>query len=683
VSKSSDIHVLPRPVEALPDYAAASARNTLATRLSEAFGLTERSARAIANAVVDPSAVRRGFGGDQSSPNAERIAVPGGTLLGLRTTVWSRRIMPDPRNPRTLPSRRHPFAVDPGTGAEDSKFRPVPEPRSPEDASPNAAELVVDIESRHHLNWASQHVAGYVAYHNDWSDSIRHQGVMEAVWVVPTTYRHADGSDAATALTTAEGSSRMTAVHAILGERSADVPYEEAGSKFRARIKRLNEALTLGPDQEDIVALRCERVPALVIVGFEPYEKSSTTFPTALKSLVALRHVDPPTPWGEGPENEALADEVLDELARRTLISKTEAAYYAGSCTKAEAKAAHLSDDPAVRATAIVGLLTNPDQRFRDAVRVAVTSQSTRKRINQRLLNDLATALALRAIAGEPAKVDQARRYLRHAFGKSVHGGNWEATTRTTDQLVNDAMAEVRASIAAGNVDEPGKSSLELAVRAAFPLIIDGRLNADRGTSGNDQPDRRTPGEVLDAMRQSPHGIYQLGQALRDFAAGIPIRTVDEEGSIRLLADGEGEMALNDILLRGEFPPPGKSKARRPGNTAIDRYENAVGEFADAVSLLQKAFESLGSVGADDGRPMVDAKGVDQRAVSAWREILSNIDEELVVWSRTHKRANGAASVTALERRNTGAEVEAQDDDLTAGWDRDEEEAAEAGAASS
>lgn len=671
MNKPTDIHVLPRPVEALPDYAAASARNTLAVRLTEAFGLKERAARAIANAVVDPSAVRKGIG-DPASPNAERIAVPGGTLLGLRTTVWSRRVMPDPRNPRTLPSRRHPFAVDPGTGAEDSKFRPVPEPRSPEDVAPTTAELVVDVESRHHLNWASQQVAGFVAYHNDWSDSIRHQGVMEAVWLVATTYRHSDGCDSATALVTAEGSSRMTAVHAILEERSADVPYEEAGPKFRARIKRLNEALALGPGQDEIVALRCERVPALVIVGFEPYANGSTGFPTALRSLVALRHVDPPQPWGDGPENEALADEVLDELARRSLISATQAAYFAGSCTKAEAKEAHLSDDPAERAAAIVGLLTNPDGRFRDAVRVAVTSQSTRKRINQRLLNDLATALALRAVTGDPAKVDQARRYLRHAFGKSVHGGEWVATGRDTEALVRDALAEMRASIAAGAVDEPGPSSLELAVRAAFPLIVDGRLNADRGTSNNDQPDRRTPGEVLEAMRQSPQGIHQLGQALRDFAAGTPIRAVDEQGAVRPLADGEGEMAVNDVLLRGEFPPPGKSKARRPGDSPTDRYENAVGDLADAMAAVQRSFKALGGVMGDDGRPLVDLKGVDQRACAAWRAMLSEIDEELVVWSRTHKRANGAGA--AARREPEAADVE--DLDPTAAWDRDEDEAA-------
>src|SRR5205823_2040749 len=91
----------------------------------------EAAADAISNAVVDPSAVRRSIG-EQAEPRVEEIAVPGGMLLGIRTSVWSRRIMPDPRNPRIGPSRRHPFAVDPGAGGEDSRFRPVPEPRAPE-----------------------------------------------------------------------------------------------------------------------------------------------------------------------------------------------------------------------------------------------------------------------------------------------------------------------------------------------------------------------------------------------------------------------------------------------------------------------------------------------------------------------------------------------------------------------
>src|SRR5262245_16354260 len=127
----SDDHVLPRPVEPLPEYAHAKSRQTLADKIVEAFRLSPSSATIIANAVVDPSAVRKTIG-EPSDPGVEEISVPGGTLLGIRTTVWSRRVMPDPRNPRIGPSRRHPFAVEPGTAGEDAKFRPVPEPHSPE-----------------------------------------------------------------------------------------------------------------------------------------------------------------------------------------------------------------------------------------------------------------------------------------------------------------------------------------------------------------------------------------------------------------------------------------------------------------------------------------------------------------------------------------------------------------------
>src|SRR6266436_1003746 len=385
---SKEYTVLPRPAERLPDYAHAKARQALAEKLEEAFRLSRAATAAISNAVVDPAAVRKSIN-DPAAPTVESIAVPGGTLMGIRTSVWARRVTPDARNPRTLPSRRHPFAVEPGTGGEDSKFRPVPEPRTPVGLSAEIAELAVQIENREHLHWASQQAAGYVLANNNWKDSIASQGVMESVYLVATTYCHEDGTEPVTTLTTVDGSSRLTATHEILGIRSSDVPYDDQDTKFRAHIRKLNEEYDRGADKSVLDALRCERIPALILVGFVPYHSGTTAFPTAVKSIVALRHVDPPTPWGDGPENESLADEVLDELHRRNRISEIQHAYYAGSCTRAEARSAHLSDDPAIRAADIVGLLANPDQRFCTAIRVAVTSQSTRKRIGMKLRNDL------------------------------------------------------------------------------------------------------------------------------------------------------------------------------------------------------------------------------------------------------------------------------------------------------
>jgi hypothetical protein len=653
---AAEEHVLPRPAERLPDYAHAKARQTLAEKLTDGFKLPESAAKVIADAVVDPAAVRKSIG-DPADPETEKIAVPGGTLLGIRTSVWARRIMPDPRNPRTLPQRRHPFAVVPGSGAEDSKFRPLPEPYSPRGAQ-HVAQLVVDVESRHHLTWASQLAGAYVLAENDWRESIASQGVMEAVWLVPTTYEHGDGYPAVTAMTTAEGSSRVTAVHDLISVRSADVPYEENDAKLRAHLRKLNETFDRGPSGEQSVALRCERVPALILVAFVPHASGGTSFATAVKSLVALRHVDPPKPWGEGPENESLADEVLDELYRCDLISASVRDYFAGSITKDEARAAHLSEDPAVRAAHIVRKLTSTDLRVSQAVRKAVTSQSTRRRITSKLFNELATALILRAVADEPAKTDQVRRYMRYAFGKAVHRVPWESTDRDVDSLAAEALREVRRSIADGSLEDPGPASMELAVRAAYSLVVSGRLNADRGSANNDQPDRRTPGEVLDAMRRTVQGVYQLAQALRDFAEGRQIRAVDENGATRKLNDGISDLTVNDVYLRSEFPPPGKARAPRPGDTPVDRYHNRVEFFSKAVEELGQSFAGIEEAIGDDGRPLVDARGIDARRCAAWRDVLRRIDEELVVWGRTFRRAYGTDSRPATLNAEAGERIE-------------------------
>ena len=635
-----DDHVLPRPVEKLPEFAHAKARRTLAERLSTAFKMSEAAATATSDAVVDPAIVRKAIG-EADDPQVDEIPVPGGVLLAIRTQLWSRRIMPDPRNPRNRPSLRHPFAIDPGTGGEESKFRPVPDPRTPEGHDPSTPELEVEIESRHHLTWASAQAKQHILAKNNWRSSIESQGVMEAVWVVPTTYRHTDGTAPVTILTTVEGSSRTTAVHDILEVRSADAPYEEYEAKLRNHVRKLNDAFDRGVSAEQAVFMRCERIPALILVGFRKHPGANTGFPTAVKSLVALRHVDPPTPWGEGPENESLADEVLDEFYRRDLISATERGYYAGSCTRAEAKAAHLSDDPVVRAAHIVALFATAEERRDEAIRIAVTSQSTRKRITPKLRNELATALIVRSVAGDAGKTDQVRRYMRHAFGKAVHREKWDGTNRDVDTLCKEALKEVARAIGDKAVTEPGPASLELAVRAAYPLVVTGRLNADRGTANNDQPDRRTPGEVLDAMRRTLQGVRQLAQAIKDYAEDRHIRVVNDDGSFRKLKDGSGDQLVTDVFLRDEYPAAGKGRAKRAGDTPTELLHNRLVEFGEAMSALDEAYKAIGKVLGDDGTPLVDFDGADPNSCKAWRKTIQEIDDDLTMWGRTFRKRHG------------------------------------------
>jgi hypothetical protein len=168
--KTHDEHVLPRPVDRLPDYANAKARANAAVKLTELFGLSEDAARAFADAAVDPAELRK------SAEAPEHIPVPGGTIHAIRSLAWSRRILPDPRNPRIGPARRHPFAVNPGS-TEDCRFRPVPEPAS----DGTRPELYVEVESREHLTWAADQAKRYILHDNDWRESIRSQGVMTEV----------------------------------------------------------------------------------------------------------------------------------------------------------------------------------------------------------------------------------------------------------------------------------------------------------------------------------------------------------------------------------------------------------------------------------------------------------------------------------------------------------------------
>ncbi|HEX8524126.1 MAG TPA: hypothetical protein VF669_17870, partial [Tepidisphaeraceae bacterium] len=530
----------PRRVAAPPQLADARARKNFAERL-QCFGFSEEAARCVADATVDPQAARK-FIGEPDAPNFEVRRTPIGIVKGIPIEVWAPRVMPDPRNPRTSPEKKHPFAVDPGSGDASRRYAPIPDPRSAD--TPNAPELLVNIESREHLAFAHSLAAAYIRNNNNWEDSIRSQGIMEPIWLAVTTYRHADGSPDAIALTTVDGSSRLTADHSILRDKSAeflkvqsaDVPYRgDDDAKFRADLRKLTEWLGSGElsDTQQAV-LRNIVVPAFLIVGFES-ERPGVTFPTAVKSLVALRHVDPPKEWGPGPEHESLADEVLDQLVAAGLITPIEGDYLRGSLTRDEAAKNKLSPDPAIRAARIIDVFMKRDAACQNAIRVAVTAQSTRKQTSSKLMRELAAALILRGLDLSPREADQKRKVLIKAIPaaaerRSGSDVDWQATTKSHDQLMLEALDEVRDAQSA-KLDEPGPATVELAVRSVLPLVANNALLPDTNIPGLARADRRQPSQVIDAMRQTPHGVRQLGEVLREHSEGKKVfRAVDGTG---------------------------------------------------------------------------------------------------------------------------------------------------------
>lgn len=656
---SADDHVLPRPVEPLSDYALSRARSAASEKLIERFKLAPEAAQCLADSVVDPADLR------QSMEHPVRMSVPGGTLLGIRAMLWARKVFPDPRNPRLGPARRHQFAIEPGTGGEDSRFAPVPEPTS--DGVVPA--LHVAVMSREHLSWASDLAKKHVLEVNDWTASIRVQGVMTEVWVVATRYHHADGSPDLWASTTAEGSSRITAAHHILNVRSVDAVYDVSDKQMRAIAKQRNDQHMRGTDRVLEEEMRAERVPALLVVGFEAHPGGTAHFSTAVKSLVALRHVDPPKEWGEGPENESLADACLDELERQDLIPPIHRRWLAGSLTRKEAEAANLSSDAATRAAWIVHTFTDDDAATFGALRLAVTSQSTRKRISPKLRKGLATALIVRALDPAATKnVERVRRYLPEAFSESVRGASWKPTFRSPDHLLNAALAEHQAE------RDPDRSPLgsgccELATRAAYALVATLSLLADKGTANNDQPDRRTPGLVIDRMARSEHGLRQLHRALVDYAAGDAIRAIDETGSFLVSDSNHQQVRVTDRYLRNAYAAPGKVNAPGSVVTATERLQQALSEFATVISSLERAKLAIEKVDAGDGNPLVESAGIQTVHVDEWRKVLRDLDDSLHLWGTSYR----------MRMRSTGLDAvvdEEGDEDLGAEDDEDDEDVA-------
>ncbi|MEU5988164.1 hypothetical protein ABZ806_04215 [Spirillospora sp. NPDC047418] len=649
--------VLPRPAQPLPSPALAPATRKLADKLIDLFNMSDEAAQALALATVDPSAARR------VAENPERLSVPGGVILAVRAEVWSRYIIPDPRNPRIGPARRHPVSNLVGRG-ESTRLRPLAEPKAAPDGRP---ELVQQIQGQEHLAWAAQQARDFVISNNDWRNSIRHQGVMTEVWVAATTFEHLDGSPSVTIPVTAEGSSRVTCVHDLLDLRSADVPYDRDERKMRAHIRRLNEeiAAASSPDQvEPNVAIkaRCEKVPALLLVGFEPHGGGAADFGVAVKSLVALRHVDYPKPWGEATENEALADAIIDELERRDLITTGKADWLAGALTPEEAEAAGFNADPAVRAAAIVRLFTDRDRRTHEAVRVAITSQSTRKNTSPKLLFELAVSLVLRSVPEEDSRRrERTRKYLKEAFSSELAKEEWEATFRSADELAAAALAETESG-------SPGPATRELAARSAYPLVVDGRLTADRGSKNNDQPDRRNPGEVIDRMRTVPHGVHQLRQALADFGTRR-IRMVDDTGLVERNADGR-DIVATDADLRRRFRPAGEGPEHVPApENPAEILGNALNALGSSIREVEAAVKKVEAVQSDDGTSAIESLGASKADCVVWQSILFGVLQKLPIWSDRSAQRHGLLP---------DEDLDLDDDDLDEdALDLDEEEADE------
>lgn len=73
--------------------------------------------------------------------------------------------------------------------------------------------------------------------------------------------------------------------------------------------------------------------------------------------------------------------------------------------------------------------------------------------------------------------------------------------------------------------------------------------------------------------------------------------------------------------------------------------------------------------------PLVEVEGVDRRHCDAWRDDLSTIDDDLVVWGRLSQRRVGASPIAAVADEDMATDQD-DVDAIVSDWD-DEDDSTE------
>lgn len=591
----------PRAVETKPKT---GARNKLNGILVDEFGFDVDSAVAIVRAIEDPDQAII-----QLKAPAE-IGVHGGTLRIITVRLRNGTAMPIPTNPRV--SSRISF---PAGGAGPSGGM---EPLTMSQRAGSTATIEINTASVASLTHAMQVARDYIVNSNDLRESVRSQGVLLPVTLIPVTFAFSNSEPDRTVVCTIDGSSRLTAAMEAWDLTAEEVLFKLGNERLLAD-KRQPVLDLMGHDVATLSAnqlsrLRTQSLPANLIVGYEAFE-GGLLYPAILDAYLGLLHVEPPQPWGDAAGYDKRADAVLDELERLGRINESRKKYLAGLMSPGEAETAGFDSSLDGRAAQIFYDL--------DRTRNARAVNRALRRIGMRapLRGDrleVATELAMRPY--RRAVNELVRRNPRVALPSAMQRlrpEHWTPTTLTPEQLREDALAELREQL-------DGPACQELAVRAAFWLT---RYNALQKSS---RTDTRFADELLENIRQTEHGLRVLAQAILSARAGGPPQQVREEGSVAAAPDGK-LLFVDDQWLRRTFPMPDAVESEAVGTDAEeeptwepqDELRSRIYAIRDDSETLAAKVESLKEV-EDEGRALIETEGVPSSTAD---EIAQRLDD--------------------------------------------------------
>jgi hypothetical protein len=590
-----------------------------------AHELTDGFAWTLANAAANPADVRVAL----NTPH--KMNAVGGVFEFIEIDLFTPAVSPLVTNHRAFGQRVYPAG---GT----SIVRPPL--RGPSSAKGITGTIVIQGADPGHVIDVAERTRQYVLNDNALASSIRERGIMMPVDVVYTQIEHADSQDPPVkVLSTAEGSSRITNAHQVLGIAQArEVLYDLPADVDNYR-RRLNTFLLKDPDDPELSARQAAQargqrnaliVRARVFIRFVPAEGSRYTFAEALSGYLGMLHVDGPKQWSYAGKNEAMAEAVLSALYRNDLVTAVERDYLGGLLPPQTAAAAGLPVEPDAQAAYVIATLLDP--ALTSTVAPAIRDVTAMARVTASRKAEVAAELAMRPIgslagvlpAGDPARaqIEGMRPVYRRACRMKWYSeSDWAVTGRTPIELLDVALAELDAA-AENPARETRAARVELAALAQFHLTRTGALRREPfGSGGQHAIDKRGPGDILAAMIEDERGVRLLAQAVIDGRAGRRPRVVDDNGDLvtgridgtAIVPDPAGtEIEVTDGWLRYEIfpaherPGPAPKPPQETPEMTLARLKAYVGR---TFAQLEEHVDAIDKLRDDAGTPLVEHQG--------------------------------------------------------------------------
>ncbi|MGW2598903.1 hypothetical protein [Streptomyces klenkii] len=582
------------------------------------------------------------------------LRVQGGTLLITETRLWSAAVLPHPANPREYGHRQYALG---GPGAWGTTMA------EPGSSPSGAAELAMHVGFPDVIAQRLESTKSRLIQDNPLAQDIAVEGVLQPLTVVPLSVTHEDGHPDGALLITADGSSRISAAHELLGYEPSRIAYEWSGDerKLRGEINRWIRLMrrqgwqTLTEDERG--KLRVLSVPARVVVGFRPNRQTDQAFHTAVRNFIGLTHIRPPRPYGPAVENEAKADAVLDSLAEpgpsaAAHITEAEKGWFAGTISEGEVATAGLSKQHDVRAAEIVRALLGGGLRTARRVNGGIRALTAKQRPKREERVDVAVELILRpartGLSADAKFLRPRRAVLQRAYrlpeiedlpaDAPLEGASTSGCT--LEQLRDAALAEADEGL--GDSGRLGTAQTELAVKAAFHMAMAEPMALQREGFGRGQDDDRGAATVLRAMLSRQRGILQAYEVVRAGRRGDGLPEVDETGTPVLTADGLPR-SLTDAVVRHTYGgAPAPVPETKVGFKAASRSWAGVRENVEA---LRREVSTMAEVPVEEAGPsLVTREGWDPAQVRSVRDSLDRISRRIAAWAdRYEERAEESA----------------------------------------